>query len=252
MKKVTLLCGMLLALAASVASAAPGLNLRWTACLGDGGAINRNFACNVNTGTNQLTGSFEVGADLLSASGNEIVVDIATASPALPAWWAFRNVGSCRQASLTMNTTISAAAVNCIDWANGGATGGIGAYSIGVGGPNTSRIVAAAAVPPTGLVDLFPGQEYFSYNFLINNAKTVGTGLCEGCQVAACIVFNSLKVTTPVAANDRTISGPTNGTDSNVATWQGGVGVGSGRGNGCPAATPTRSSTWGQVKTLYR
>src|SRR5687767_2888200 len=109
MKKVILLCSMFLALAASVASAAQGLNLRWTACFGDAGTFNRNFACNVNTGTNQLTGSFELGADLLSASGNEIVVDIATASPTLPAWWAFRAVGSCRQASLTMNTTISAA-----------------------------------------------------------------------------------------------------------------------------------------------
>jgi hypothetical protein len=252
MKKVILLCGTLLALTAAVASAAPGLNLRWVACFGDAGTFNRNFACNVNTGTNQLTGSFELGVELLQASGNEIVVDIATASPALPAWWAFRNVGTCRQASLTMNTTISAAAVNCIDWANGGATGGIGAYTVGAGGPNTARIVAAAAVPPTGLVDLFPAQEYFSYNFLINNAKTVGTGLCDGCLVPACIVFNSLKITTPVAANDRTLAGPTNGTDSHFATWQGGAGVVSGRGQGCPAATPTRSTTWGQVKTLYR
>ena len=47
MKKVILLCGALLALTAVVAQAGPGTNLRWNACLGDGGVPNRAFACNV-------------------------------------------------------------------------------------------------------------------------------------------------------------------------------------------------------------
>jgi len=67
-----------------------------------------------------------------------------------------------------------------------------------------------------------------------------------------CIVFNSLNLTTPVAANNRKLSGPTNGTDSNFCTWQGGGNPGGPRGTGCPGATPTRSSTWGTVKSLYR
>ena len=252
MKKVTLLCGMLLALTAVAASAAPGTNIRWQGCFGDGGAQNRAFACNTNTGTsNILVGSFEIGADILQASGNEVVVDIASAGP-LPAWWGFKNAGTCRQNSLSMNFSLPGTAVNCADWASGQAAGGIGAYNIGLGGPNAARIVAAIAVPASALADLFAGQEYFSYNIVINNAKTVGTGLCAGCTTPVCIVFNSLKVTTQVAANDRTVAGPTNGTDSNYATWQGGVGVQSTRGSGCPAATPTRNSTWGQVKGLYR
>ena len=32
----------------------------------------------------------------------------------------------------------------------------------------------------------------------------------------------------------------------NFVTWQGGGGT------NCPAATPTRNSTWGSVKSLYR
>ena len=138
------------------------------------------------------------------------------------------------------------------NWASGQSAGGIGAYNIGIAGPNTARVVAALAVPASALADLFAAQEYFSYNLTINNAKTVGTGACAGCTTPACIVFNSVKVTTQVAANDRTLSGPTNGTDSNFCTWQGGAGTDSNRGVGCPAATPTRNSTWGKVKSLYR
>ncbi len=252
MKKVILLCGMLLALAASVASAAPGVNLRWTNCFGDAGLINRNFACNVNTGNNTLVGSFEMGADILAASGNEVVIDIAAADAVLPAWWGFKNAGTCRTLSQSMNFVLPGTAAVCADWSAGQAAGGIGAYNIGARGPNTARIVAAIAVPASALADLFPAQEYFSYNLVMNNAKTVGTGACTGCLVPVCIVYNSVKVTTQVPANDRILAGPTNGTDSNFATWQGGGNPQTPGGSGCPAATPTRSSTWGAVKSLYR
>ncbi len=252
MKKSILLCGLLLAATASLASAAAGVSLRWSACATDGGALNRNFACNSNNGSNQLVGTFELGADLANVSGNEIIVDLASASPTLPAWWQYRNAGTCRQSSMTFNTVLAATAINCFDWASGGATGGIGAYNVGNPSPNTARMIAASAVPVSGLAGLGPQTEYFSFNLLFNNAKTVGTGLCDGCTVPVCVVFNSINITTPIAANNRKLFGPANGTDSNFATWQGGLGVGSPRGQGCPAATPTRSTTWGSVKSLYR
>src|SRR5215467_11821444 len=86
MKRVTLLCGLLLAMSASVA-AASGVGLRWQACLGDAGAINRNFACNTNAGTNNiLVGTFELGAaGLANVSGNEVVIDLGAAGATLPA-----------------------------------------------------------------------------------------------------------------------------------------------------------------------
>ena len=259
MKRVTLLCGLLLALTATVAAAGPGVGLRWNSCIGDAGAINKNFACNSNNGTNQLVGTFELGADLPGVVGTEIVIDIASGGATLPAWWQFRNAGTCRQAALTMNAVNSALAVNCSDWASGGQSGGIGAYNVGTRGPNTSRVVAALAVAASGAADLTPGQEYFSFNMLITNVKTVGTGNCAGCSTPVCIVFNSINVVPPVALGDGVkLSGPSNGTDSNFATWQGGAGVvvppgpWTGGGTGCPAATPTTNKTWGQVKTLYR
>ena len=254
MKKVTLLCGMLLALTASVVSAAPGTNLRWSACLGDGGLPNKSFACNTNTGTNSLSGSFEIGADILQANGLEIVIDLASAGTTLPAWWQFKNVGTCRQTALAMSTSLSPLAVNCADWAAGQATGGIGAYTVGGLGPNSARVKLVTAVPAAALADLFAATEYYGFNMNITNAKTLGAGTlsCAGCNTAVCLVFNSIKVTTQIAANDRTFSGATNGIDSNFATWQGGTGVITGAGNGCGAATPTHNATWGAVKSLYR
>src|SRR5215831_13500479 len=79
MKRVTLLCGLLLAMSASVAGAS-GVGLRWLSCIGDGGAINQNFACNSNSGSNTMVGTFELNAaGLAQTSGNEVVVDLASA-----------------------------------------------------------------------------------------------------------------------------------------------------------------------------
>jgi hypothetical protein len=64
-------------------------------------------------------------------------------------------------------------------------------------------------------------------------------------------VFNSIKITTQVPANDRTLTGPSNGFDSDFCTWQGGGGVTVGGVTGCGAATPTKNATWGAVKALY-
>jgi len=145
MKKVLLLCGLLVALTATVASAAQGVNLRWNACFGDLGTANRNSTCLANSGTNALVGSFEVGSDILGVTGIEVVVDLVTASPTLPAWWAF-GAGGCRAGSLSANPTISPLAANCFDWANGLAAGGLAAYQVGGGGPNTARIIIGFAV----------------------------------------------------------------------------------------------------------
>jgi len=266
MKKSILLCGLLLAMSASLASAAAGVNLRWNACYGGGaggGVIAKTFACNSNTNpaNETLVGSFELPSDLAGVSGVEIVVDIAVAGTSLPPWWQFKNAGACRQASLTANG-IGGGAL-CPDWAAGGGQGGLAAYQLGanttpitLGGANTARIILGIAVAPDALQDLFAGQEYFAFNAAINNAKTVGTGSCAGCNLGACIVCNSIKVATPPPPPGQpdpsiTVSGPTNGTDSNFALWQGGA-ASSARGIGCPLATATHSSTWSKVKTLYR
>jgi len=76
--------------------------------------------------------------------------------------------------------------------------------------------------------------------------------VCDGCETPVCLVLHSVKAVTGVEENDRMLQGPANGTDSDYATWRGGGGVQSQRGVGCPAATPTRITSWGAVKSLYR
>jgi hypothetical protein len=239
---------MLLAMSASYASAA-GLTLAWNACLTDGGLGNRNSTCLSNSGTNALVGTFQLGADQVGTTGIEVVVDIATAGAALPAWWGFQ-AGGCRTPSLAVNPTISALAVNCADWANGVAAGGLAAYQLGAGGPNTSRIIIGFAVAAAAAGSETAGQDYFGFNVLINNAKTVGAGSCAGCSVPACITFNSCNVVAGTLSHDKVTGPAIPGGD--FVTWQGGAGVTSNRGNGCPLATATHKTTWEQVKTLYR
>ncbi|MEQ1833843.1 MAG: hypothetical protein ABL977_12375 [Candidatus Eisenbacteria bacterium] len=254
MKKVTLLCGMLLALTAVAANAAPGLNLRWSNCFSDGGADNRTSACTTTLGNaGSLVGSYELGPDgVLGVTGVEIVIDLASAGATLPAWWTYNAPGGtigCRGTALTLNAAISGAAVNCFDWAGGAGAGGLAAYRVGqFYGPATARIVAGFAV--ASATDVPGAAEMFAFNAVITNAKTVGTGACVGCATPVCIALNSINVV-PGTAASTFLGAPANGPGSNIATWQGGAGVSSTLGGGCPAATPTKNTTWGSVKSLY-
>ena len=262
MKKATLLCGMLLAISATMASAGAGVNIRWDTCLGGGGTPNKASACNSNSGGNQMVGSFQVPDTIRSVSGLEVVIDLGSQGLTLPAWWQFKNLGSCRSTSLVMNFTAGFSGPCANDWSQGGASGGIGAYNIGQRGPNTARIVAAIAVPQTGLVELDPGNEYFAFNITINNVKTTGTGACTGCDVPVCIQWNSVRLTTPNPQIFRLIVGPTfcpplgpppfTNICSDFCEWQGPVAVTIGDVTGCNAAVPTRNTTWSAVKSLYR
>src|SRR5215470_11278429 len=95
MKKILLLTGVLLALTASLASAG-GINLAWQDCLGSGGVVNRNFACNTNAGVaNDLYISFDPPTAIPDINGSNPIIDLQSASTPLPQWWLMKNVGSC-------------------------------------------------------------------------------------------------------------------------------------------------------------
>jgi len=240
----------LLALAAQ-AEAAGGLFLRWNKCYGDGGLQSKAFACDTNAGNAFLTAGFELGVDLGQVSGNEIVLELAATGSSWPAWWAFRNPGTCRMTSMSINSVFDATSTVCVDWEQANAVAGVTAYDIGVRGANTARLVAALAMPLDLLQDLSAGQEYFAFNIFISRSKTVGAGACGGCATPVCLLLASINVTTPVLANSQKLSGPGNTVDSDFVTWQGGAGVVVGGAIGCPAATPVQQRTWGTVKALY-
>jgi len=234
----------LLVLTATVASAAVGVNLRWTNCFGDAGVSQRAFACNSNTGSNVLAASLELASDLPQGAAVQVKIDLATSGASLPDWWKFFNAGNCRL------TALSAAAqdgTNCPDWALGLASISIAGYNEGaVGGPNTAEINIANAVSLNQVQDLVAGQEYGVVRLTISNTKTVGTGSCAGCTDAACIIVQSVDVLSAVdnGALHILLDGPANGTDSNVVTWQ--------SATECPAGNGTQNVTWGQIRALMR
>ena len=249
MKKTILLCGALLALSATVASAA-GVNLAWLRCFGEGsGTQNRTFACASNTGSNLAVGSFIAPAGTQGVSGNEVVIDLQSQGTVLPAWWQLRGTGQCRGVgtpALSVNFVANGADAVCIDEFGGGGAGGIGAYTVGYGGAlNRARLTMAIATAAPAPLDA--DVEYFAFNMIITNTKSVGTGSCAGCSIPVCIVLNSIKLTQGVGVGDFTLSQPGDPSSNDIA-WQGGA-IG---GPGCPAATPTKNATWGSVKSLYR
>ena len=250
---------LLIMAAPTTGFAAQGLNLSWSRCYGEGaGTQNRNFACNTNTGVNIMVGSFLLSSNMPQVIGTEIIMQLASDSATLPSWWAFKNTGTCRQSSMSVNFVANPLDVVCVDWSSGFAVGGVGAYCTStspcIGYPSATNVAVPKlinAVPQDAAQDLAAGVEYFDFNLLVNNTKTVGTGACTGCQVPVCIVLNSIRVVDKGDVNSRFISAAAH-PGSNFITWQGGGVPSTPQGTGCPAATPTRKSTWGSVKALYR
>ena len=233
-----------LTMVATAAHAAGGLNLSWNDC-STFGTLQKNFACTSNSGANTMYGSAVTGVQMDQLNGEASVLDLQTNQAALSNWWHLEPAGGCRSNTPQL---ISAdfnflSNVNCLDPWGGGAAGGID-YAPGFGGPNRARIRTVCAIP--GSTGITGTDEYYFFKVTYTNARTVGNGSCAGCQDGACIVFNSILVTQPAGVGDYTITNPLN---RNYVQWQGG---GSGVTGGCPAAVPTRTTTWGSVKSLYR
>ena len=101
---------LLLAVGIAPGRAQQGAGLRWESCFADAASrFLKVFACDTNTGTDRLIGSFRINAETMQdVTGNEIVVDLFTGTfpypsePSLPEWWMFRNAGSCRQNALSV------------------------------------------------------------------------------------------------------------------------------------------------------
>ena len=262
------LCTIALAASALAAPTLPGINIRWDNCFADGGTMNRAFACDTNAGAELAVMSLQLDSSMPSASGMEMRVSFKAAAPTLPAWWDFKNSGACRQSALSFISEPLLTG-SCVDWNQGhGGAGGIGAYRVDELGPASAVLLIATAVPQSNLVGLDPGTEYIAGAVRITHANTAGTGSCGGCSTPVCILFTSLKVTTPVGVQgDRLFTTGANGVDSQIIHWQNGKLAN--LSNSCTgtfncatqfdcqvtadaAPTAARRSTWGAVKSLYK
>ncbi len=253
MKKLVLLCVLLLATGASAAQAA--LHLAWTDC---GGATNLDDACTSNTGSFDIVASFDAPAGSTAITGEQGVIDVQVDGGAVPPWWQAVVTGSCRGSAVSVMYTNPGN--SCADYFNtvGVPLGGIG-YDYYPVSPTIApgrvriRTVSSIATPAATSFEnagIAAGTNTYLLTIRVKMTKTVGAGACAGCDLAACWVLQNLLVTQPAGVGDYFFL-TTDGSGAYVE-WQGGA-VGAGPfGSGCPGATPAARTSWGQLKGLYR
>jgi hypothetical protein len=242
----------LLALSASGA-AAQQIQVKWNDCALDGGAATKTSTCLSNSGVNRVVVSYTPPAPLADFVAIDGTLDLQFDNGTVPQWWQFKNAGSCRinAAGISIDVNTLPNSFTCVDtWDGGnGAIGLFTGYGPEFGGqPYRARAVFAIARPADAPMALAAGTNYFGWVWTISNANTVAPSvICAGCA-------------DPVAvwAPTMVLSGISNGGNSAAAApivltaspddGQSCVSWNSGSCEG----TPTRATTWGNVKAMYR
>lgn len=204
---------------------------------------NAAFACDTSSGAPfRLFGSFDPSATLGDCFANLWVIDLQSAGASLPAWWDFKGAGRCRGTSMSQNTDFTRGPFTCFDpWAG---LIRIQGFGYNYTGPNSVRVIGIQELHVWARGQVDAGTEYYSFELVINRAKTTGVESCAGCQVPVCLVLNEITVLDFYRGEAREQTPR----DRNYVTWQGGAIA----APGCPLATPTRNRSWGQLKSLYR
>jgi hypothetical protein len=237
MKKLLLISGALLALCASSAFAAGQIHLAIGDC---GGAGTISNTCLNNSGNNILVISMVSPIPSTQVIGFEAIVDIAQGG-ALSDWWRFDAAG-CRNGRLSSNSDFSIAITVCADPFASAGIGGQGISYPGVGSglvpANSERVDVYAAVDATTPMSIDNVTEASLFHIVIGHQASTGTGSCGGCATPTSLYLNDVLIGQEPGVGDVHSSGD-----------------GSGQGcsyNGGNTPTPTKSSSWGSIKALYR
>lgn len=237
-----------------VSRAAEGLYLNWDDCAqGALASSNRTFACNVNTGVNELYVAYTMPQAVDNVLAVEVVIDLQHSASVLPDWWHFEPNG-CRWGLNEFNFAPAAnfpGRTACVDMWQGAQVEPIAelaGYIPGQpgGGAGQARIKVTASVRPEYARSLDATSMYYAVRIVLTNARTVGSPSCFGCDGAACLVLNSILIgrLDGSPGGNVFLQAPGPG-EANWARWQGGTGA------DC-AAVPVRNRAWGQLKGLYR
>jgi hypothetical protein len=261
MKKTLLITGALVAFAAPVfAQSIPGTcNLAWNDCwLGSGSPVpesqDKSSVCTSTAGFQTFYASFDPPTTLPKYIGMNAVVDLQTSSGGgvLSPWWRYDlGTNTCHGGKISHSADFTADpnATGCVDIFGGAASGGGNYVTPGAVPMPSARIKeiwgVPEPVPPTPFLVVSPGNEYYAFKVTLLNSLNSGFTIatCPGCLDKACILLNQMNLAQPAPDPDVVLTtGP-----QQFVRWQGGTGT-----QLCPAATPNRTSTWGQVKALYR
>ncbi len=251
MKCVALWVAML-ALALATPASAGGINLAWEQCWPEGGAFLKSFACDRDSGSRALVGSFVLDEAMSDFAGLTATIVGRTPATEVPAWWQLFNTGACRQSALSISFDFAdAPATSCVDPWQGSVIGGISAYQtalfpppypMNVPLPNALRITLAGGYPEGTSLALQAGVEYYAFRLRISNAKTIGPAACAGCLTAMCLWL--YEVTAWPAAGGPSAIHLYDVQANSLVVWQ------TGTWGDCLVAT--RNRTWGSIKALYR
>ncbi|MFN8589166.1 MAG: hypothetical protein U0704_15345 [Candidatus Eisenbacteria bacterium] len=225
---------------------AEGVSLAWSDC-GAAGSTARSFACNSNTGTDDLYLSFVPPTGVNAFYEIEAIVQVGTVDFApVPDWWNFVSFTGCRRASLLTTHNIPISTGACVDpYALAPSTltqqvaTALVLFGDGVTRRMQLRAVVTLAVADTLALD--PGTEYYGVRWRFNHTRTVGTGACAGCTQAMCLALGRVLLRSGPA---QPVEFALPQTAQHAVTWNG--------GSSCDRLVPVRNRTWGALKSLYR
>lgn len=149
---------------------------------------------------------------------------------------------------LTAPTTFA-----CVDYWSGAATGAFTYVGGFVGAMNRARITVSFGIPEVMAGPVEAGTEYYAFQLVMNNQKTVGDAACTGCLYPTCIALGAMWLYQPAGLGDHLLCVPRAG-HSNFVEWQGPI-------LDCPPAhsppgdcnaAPAVRRSWGLIKGLYR
>jgi len=196
-----------LALAPAMAGAAmpakDAVRLAWGGIRGIDGAADRSFACDTVGGAHRIVLAFVAPESLSRFVAMDVVVDISTTAVQLPPWWEFKNSGSCRTLSLSMDihpSSLPDSGKHILDPWDGGDTGigVITGYGLKFNGdPRLAELALALARPISKPTALEADKTYFACTLVIDNRRTMGEYACAGCDVPVRIKVKSLKLYEP-------------------------------------------------------
>lgn len=215
-----------------------GVNLGWSSCATTAATASRLFACDDNGAAFTLVGSFRTDYDIADFVGISALVDVGTAGGTMPDWFAIGS-GGCREGALSpVDVAQVAGCLNPYAPAHQG-----GGYVVQPGAsPSQQRIWIDWVRDLPAPVARDTRYAAFVLSLRTAGAFDDGGGMCAGCGTPACFVLASVELYGLARGLERIIQSPD---ARNWAAWQSGTGD-------CPAPTPSRQSSWGAVKALYR